>query len=313
MSHEKLPSPIKSKVKLIFEDTQLNATVAVNAYRSLSLRDKPSVIVTSFAESTNAIAPLADRAKIPFIGCSPTRDFLHGHPFTFRHWTDPESMSPLLVDEIVRLGKRKISVVFSEHPAMTEFAKYFQAYATPRGITFTSVSSLLPGDTDFRAISTQIISKKPDGVVYFLLPPQPSQFAKQLRALDPHVPLFSFVNTESEGEVAASAGAMEGVIYVGPRFSADFIEEFRARHNGGYPEICSGNFYDIIQMLGLAVRAGKCSREELREFIAGLTTFSGVAGDYGVSNEREFKLSVELRTIQRGTFVRKTIDHTPLH
>jgi branched-chain amino acid transport system substrate-binding protein len=304
MSHEKLPSDVRSRVKLVFEDTQLNASVAVNAYRSLTQRERPDIIVSSFAESTNAIGPIANRAGVPFIGCSPTRDFLRGHPFTFRHWTEPESMAPLLVDEMIRQGRRKVGLVFSEHPAMAEFARYFQTYGASRGLSFASVSSLLPSDTDFRATITQITSKHPDSVVYFLLPPQPSQFTKQFRAIDQKTPFFSFVNTESEGEVAAAAGAMEGVIYAGPTFSADFIEEFKDRHSGGYPEICSGNFYDIVQMIGQAASAGKCSGDGLRNFIAGLQKFSGVAGEYGVSPDREFKLNVELRTVKNGTFAK---------
>ncbi|MFN4895142.1 MAG: ABC transporter substrate-binding protein [Pseudomonadota bacterium] len=304
MSHDKLPEAIRQRVKLVFEDTQLNATVAVSAHRALAIRARPDVLVVSFAESVQALAPIAQRSKTPLIGCGPTRDFLTDRPFTFRHWTDPESMSPLLVDELLRQEKREIALVFSEHPAMADFAQYFQKYGQSRGIKFVMASSLLPGDTDFRSIVTQITSKKPQAVVYFFLPPQPSQFAKQFRSLDPNTPLFSFINTESEGEVAAANGALEGVVYVGPKFSDNFIQEFKERHQGGYPEICSGNFYDIVQMLGQAAAAGSCSGESLRAFIQGLKSFNGVAGSYGISDTREFKLNLELRTVRDGTFVK---------
>lgn len=304
MSHEKLPEEARKRVRLLFEDTQLNASVAVSAHRSLALREHIDALVVSFAESVQALAPIADRSKTPLIGCAPTRNFLRGRPFTFRHWTDPESMSPLLVDELLRQGKRELGLVYSEHPAMTDFAAYFQKYASSRGVQFTMVSSVLPSDTDFRGIATQIAAKKPHGVVYFLLPPQPSQFAKQYRALDSATQLYSFINTESEGEVLAARGALEGVIYVGPTFTERFIKEFKERHQGSYPEICSGNFYDIVQMLGQAALAGKCSGEGLREFISGLKSFEGVAGSYGITPEREFTLTVELRTVRGGTFVK---------
>jgi branched-chain amino acid transport system substrate-binding protein len=302
MSHENLPELVRQKVTLLFEDTQLNASVAVNAHRALTLRARPDVVVVAFAESINALAPIAERSKTPLIGCGPTRDFLRDRPFTFRHWTDPESMSPLLVDELLRQGKRELGLVYSEHPAMSDFAQYFEKYARSRGLKFSMISSVLPNDTDFRGIATQIVSKKPQGVVYFLLPPQPSQFAKQYRALDSSTPLFAFINTESEGEVAAASGALEGVVYVGPKFSDEFIQEFSNRHQGSYPEICSGNFYDIVQMLGQASEAGKCSGDDLREFIGSLKSFDGVAGKYGISETREFTLSVELRTVGGGRF-----------
>jgi hypothetical protein len=91
---------------------------------------------------------------------------------------------------------------------------------------------------------------------------------------------------------------------VGPKFSDNFIQEFKERHQGGYPEICSGNFYDIVQMLGQAAAAGSCSGESLRAFIQGLKSFNGVAGSYGISDTREFKLNLELRTVRDGTFVK---------
>jgi hypothetical protein len=96
---------------------------------------------------------------------------------------------------------------------------------------------------------------------------------------------------------------MEGVIYVGPKFSDAFIQEFKDRHQGGFPEICSGNFYDIVQMLGAAVRSGACSGDTLRAYLASLGSFEGVAGSYGVSASREFTLNLELRTVRNGTFV----------
>jgi hypothetical protein len=63
-------------------------------------------------------------------------------------------------------------------------------------------------------------------------------------------------------------------------------------------------FFDIVQMIGQAASAGKCSGDGLRNFIASLQKFRGFAGEYGVSPEREFKLNVELRTVKNGTFTK---------
>jgi branched-chain amino acid transport system substrate-binding protein len=306
LSHEKLPPEVRDRVKLVFEDTQMNATVAVGAYRALSTRQKLNAVVVAFAESSNALAPIVNKAGIPFIGCAPTHTFFKDRPFAFRHWTDAEHMSPPIVDELLRQERRVVGLVHSEHPAMSEFADYFKRYAESRGITFANVESILPSDTDFRGIAARTSSKKPDAVVYFLLPPQPSQFAKQYRVIDSQTPMFAFVNTESENEVEAAQGALEGVIYAAPRFIPSFVEDFSARYAGSYPEIYSGSFYDIIQMFGQAAQHGKCSPLELRDFLAGLKSFSGVAGEYGVTDGRDFQLQVELRTVKGGKFILKT-------
>ncbi|MEN9846100.1 MAG: hypothetical protein RIS36_1247 [Pseudomonadota bacterium] len=304
MSYQTLSPEIQRRLKLIFEDTRLDATVALSAYRSVTNRERIDAAVVSFAESAAAIAPIADRERIPFIGCAPTRQFLRDRPFTFRHWTDAESMTPVLLEEIQRHGTNNLALVYSEHPAMTEFGTYFERYARERGLQFSMVSSVLPSDADFRALAAKMVAKRSGGVVYFLLPPQTSQFTRQYRSIDKSASMFSFVNTESEGEVRAAGGAMEGIVYVGPKFSEEFIREFKSQHQGGFPEICSGNFYDIVQMFAEALRVDACSGDKLREFLANLRTFHGVSGDYGVSDEREFKLNLELRTVRDGTFVR---------
>lgn len=303
LSYSRLAADIRKRLTLVYEDTRMTASVAVSAHRSLVNRVKPDVLLVSFAESVEALAPIAQSSRTPLIGCAPTRGFLKGRPFVFRHWTDAESMSPHLFEELKRRGLRRLGVVYSEHPAMQEFEHYFRTYGEARGLEFVMASSVLPTDTDLRGVAIQIASKRPDAVVYFLLPPQPSIFTKQYRLLDPKTPFFAFINTESEHELRAAQGAMEGVVYVGPVFSPSFISDFSAHYHGNYPEICSGNFYDMVQMLGAAVADNRCSGESLRQFIGGLTSFTGVAGTYGIDGSREFRLPVELRTVRGGRFV----------
>jgi DNA-binding LacI/PurR family transcriptional regulator len=70
------------------------------------------------------------------IACAPTREFFKDRPFIFRLWTDAEQMSPILVDELLKQGRKEIGLVFSEHPAMSDFAEYFRKYAESHGIKF---------------------------------------------------------------------------------------------------------------------------------------------------------------------------------
>ncbi len=302
LSHKRLPEEARQRLTLVYEDTQLNASVAVTAHRALVSRAPIDALLVAFSESTHALAPLAEKSATPLIGCAPTREYLTGRQFVFRHWVDAESMSPLLLEELQRQGRRRLGLVYSEHPAQAEFARYFQSYARERGVEFVMVSSVLPNETDFRGIAAQIAGKQPDGVVFFLLPPQPSPFARQYRVLDRSTPLFAFINTESENEVRAAQGALEGVVYVGPQFSKSFVSDFSEQYGGNYPENCSGNFYDMVQMLGQAVQRNQCRGEQLREFLTGLTSFTGAGGTYGITPQREFRMPVELRTVHDGKF-----------
>lgn len=69
-------------------------------------------------------------------------------------------------------------------------------------------------------------------------------------------------------------------------------------NKGDYPEGLSGSFYDLVLLLGKAVSNNTCSGENLRDYLAGVKSFTGIAGTYGVNTNREFEIPVELRTIQ---------------
>ncbi|MFN4894242.1 MAG: hypothetical protein ACK5GN_11880 [Pseudomonadota bacterium] len=94
------------------------------------------------------------------------------------------------------------------------------------------------------------------------------------------------------------------MVYVGPHFTESFVRDFSEQYGGNYPEICSGNFYDMVQMLGQAVLQNRCNGDSLRGFVAGLTSFTGAGGTYGISPQREFRMPVELRTVSNGTFAK---------
>jgi ABC-type branched-subunit amino acid transport system substrate-binding protein len=298
LAYEDLPEEIRRRMTLRFDDTQMKPAVAVNAFRAQMAKKRPDAVVVGLSESTNAVGPITGREKTVMFGIGPSRAFLENNPFAFRHWVDPEGMSPMLVSEILRQGIKKIAVLHSEHPAQAVFAAYFIPYANAHGLKVVSEASFNPEEVEFRGVISQILSKDPEAIVYFALPPQPSALTRQIRNVNRSLPLFAFINTESLTEIKNAQGAMNGVVYTGPAFSEEYIKRYAARFAGDYPEGVAGSFYDVTKILGKAVEANVCSGEELKGFLSGLKSFSGIAGSYGVNQSREFELPVELRTIR---------------
>ena len=297
---DKLPAEVKGRMSMQFEDTQMKPAVAVNAFKSQFAKSRPDALIVGFSESTNAISPLAARERLVMFGIGPSRKFLDKNLFAFRHWVDPETMSPILLKEIKRKGLKRIGVIFSEHPAQAAFAEYFVPYVKKEGLEIVAQASILPEDSELRGVVSQVLGKKPDALVYFVLPPQPSILTKAVRTVNPTIPMYAFINTESLTEILNSQGAMDGVVYASPNFSKEFITEYASKYDGDYPEGLSGSFYDVVTILGKAVEQNICSGDGLRDYINGVTRFSGIAGTYGINQGREFEIPVKLKVIKNG-------------
>jgi hypothetical protein len=89
-------------------------------------------------------------------------------------------------------------------------------------------------------------------------------------------------------------------VYASPNFSKEFITEYASKYDGDYPEGLSGSFYDVVTILGKAVEQNICSGDGLRDYINGVTRFSGIAGTYGINQGREFEIPVKLKVIKNG-------------
>lgn len=300
---ESLSPDIRDRISLRVDDTQMKPAVAVNAFKSQISRGKPDVTLVAFSESTNAVSPIAAREGVVMIGIGPSRKFLDGNELAFRHWVDPEGMSPVLVKELKAKGYARVGVIYSEHPAQAEFARYFVPFARKEGLEVVVEASILPDELELRSVVSQVLSKKPDTIVYFVLPPQPSVLTKAIRSVNKKIPLHAFIYTESLTEIQNAAGAMEGVVYAAPAFSEDFQERYARKYQGDYAEGISGSFYDSILLLGHAAAANACTGVELQRFLSGVKSFTGIAGTYGVNETREFPIPVQLKTIQNGKIV----------
>ena len=296
-----LPENLQSRISLVFEDTEMKPSVGLRA--TMKLIADPSVIgLSGFgSETVSAIVDILERRKITGVFVTPDRKPLLGKSYLFRHWVDGSDLQAVLAPILKAKGLRKIALVYSELPAMLGFADTLSDSAKSLGLEVVSKQNLLPAETDFRTVISSTLRSKPDAIFFFFLPPQISNFMKQLRVADRNTPVYSYINTENSYEVTAANGMMDGIVYAGPTFTPEFIAAFSARYHE-YPEFASGNIYDIVQMFALAVQSGACTGEEVQKRIAELHDFDGALGHYGVTDVNDFRFPVRPKIIRDGKF-----------
>ena len=169
---EELPEELRSRIEIVFEDTQMQPTVGLSSARRL-MNDSQVVALTGFgAETVSAISASVEQSAVPGVFVTPDYRPIKGSRFLFRHWVDGKDMLPILIPELRRRNIKSVALVYSENPAMSGFGALAETELQTQGYKLGYRYTLLPSETDFRTISSSIRSSKVDGVLFFFLPPQ---------------------------------------------------------------------------------------------------------------------------------------------
>jgi branched-chain amino acid transport system substrate-binding protein len=124
---------------------------------------------------------------------------------------------PLLGDYAVDVlkVKRCAAIFFADNEAYVDLAKLFRAHTEPKGIKFVEYIGVRSADTDFSAVSTRVVSAKPDCVLFFTLGPTAANLAIQLKqaGLPPEAKLIGQTGVASPQLVKIGGAAVEGLVF----------------------------------------------------------------------------------------------------
>jgi hypothetical protein len=98
-------------ITLEIEDHAFQAPKAVTAAQKLLEIDKVQGLITEFSFVTNAVAPLAFKSKVLFLGVSPAVSFLKINPNAFKTFLDYEQGCRKIAEYWRRTGVTKVAVL----------------------------------------------------------------------------------------------------------------------------------------------------------------------------------------------------------
>lgn len=291
----------RNKLGLFFEDDQLNGAKALTAFRAHA-NTGVDLLVLFGGQSGSALIPLLEKRKILSFTITAKQGLVEATQFAFRHWIDSETQAKLLVPALVSRQLGKVAVFVSTHEATLDMANKFEQQAAEENISIALREEYPPQDKDFRIpISKMKKAGSAEAIVLALLPGQLSAFLRQREELGVELPLYGFSTVENGAELEVAGEAMEGIVYVGPSYSSDFIKKY-IRKYGSYPEIAAGNAYDIVLMISQALDRGLRSADEISKYLRDLRKFHGTMGIYGAGDHNDFLLPGSLKTVREGRF-----------
>lgn len=294
-------------LQVIYEDDQFSPAKTVAAFSKLVEVDKVNVLISIGSTPSNAIAPLADKNKIPLIAWASDTHVAKGHPYVLRSWVSGEGEGKAIAAELkVRAYKRPSLLIATSDYARSVQAGLVEALGGPAAL---ALNEEYEGTAqDFKLFLLKARAKESDAIGLCLNPGQSALVAKQARILGMRVNFFGCEMLHDRNEISQAQGALEGAWFV----TGDVDPTFRERYMNLYASdsIISGAavHYDVARLLVQAAKLGVGSESLMRNILSSGES-RGQVGTFSVKSEggdQWIDIALIVREIKGNGFVSVT-------
>jgi branched-chain amino acid transport system substrate-binding protein len=304
-------------VQVLFEDDQSKPDQAVILANKLITQDKVLMLLgASFGSTTNAIAAVVDKLKIPHLSATAwTKADLRLVPQTFYFLVDFETVMDQMLGYIAKdLGVKRIGMLRLTREYGQIASEALAKLKAKHGIEVVKEERGNDPDTDFTPQLTNIRAAKPEAMISWFANPAGAISIKNMRQLGLNVPVLGPVSMATRPMITAGGPAAEGTILQSfiaaddplPRQKA-FVDAFNKKH-GKLPEVFESVGFDMAQVGFMALKKVGGDRPDpakLRDEIE-RTQYDGVALilRYNAKVHEPDAQSILFTKVQKGRFVR---------
>ncbi len=286
------------------EDSAYDPARAITAFRKLNQIDRVSLIYNFGGPTSAAIAPLAERAKLPSLLWATDPTLSIGFQYAIRFTNRSEEFTSVLTKQLALRGIKRLGIVVTENQYLNNMLDGVRG-TLGQGQTLSVIDTVEPGINDFRSTVSKIKHGYYDAVGVFLLSGQVGQFYRQLQEQNVTVATFGTDFFEDSNEIRTARGAMEGAVYANNSVDTAFAERYRAQFDNDVQLTYAGSGYDFAMLACSTVNINHSAQEIIHE-LESETIREGILGQYNfVQNEdgdRYFKYPVVLKQVAGTTY-----------
>ncbi len=281
-------------LKLVYYDTQGDATKAVQAATRLIKEDRVSAIIgPSTTGETMAVIPVVENAGIPLISCAA------GIKITepVKRWVFKTAQNDSLAVERIydHLKKRNISnvaIITVSDGFGASGREQLKLRAKASGITIVSDEIYGPNDTDMAAQLVKIRGGKAQAIICWGTNPGPAKVARYARQLGLNLPLYMSHGVSSKKFIELAGDAAEGIILPSGRVIVasvlpksdqqkksllSYVNDYK-KHFKVEGDHFGGHAWDAVMLLKGAIERGDGSPASIRSEIENTRNFKGIGG-----------------------------------
>ena len=273
------------KLEVVSRDDNASPGDAVRVAEELVSREKVALLTGGFLSHVGlAVASFAKEQKVVFVAAEPLTDKIvweNGNAYTFRLRASTYMQVHMLVEEAVKLGKKRWAIIYPNYEygqsAVASFKRLMQERQP--GIEFVAEQAPPLGKIEAGAVAQAIADAKPDAIFNVTFGPDLQKLVREgtTRGVFKDVAVVSLLGGEPEYLDPLKEETPAGWIVTGypwdqiktPEHDA-FLKAYQAKF-GDYPRLGSVVGYAALYSVAEALRkAGGTDTEKIRAAMADL-------------------------------------------
>ncbi len=293
LAHEMRGEVLGRPIEVVLVDNKSEKVEAANAMARLIDKEKVVAVVGSFGSSLSlAGGPLAMKAGIPVMGCSPTNPLVtKDNPYYFRAcFIDPfqgEVMARFAFNELGAKTAAIVQDVAQDYSVgLASFFRKAFIELTGDENSIVAMTSFQTGDSDFTAQLTHVIAQNPDVIFMPSYYQDMAQFAIQAKQLGVTATLLGGDAIEAPELITVGGDASEGIRF-STHYSAEaaereaskvFAEAYQKKYNK-IPNAFAALGYDAYMLIVDAIEAANSAEPQaIRDTLANFKNHEAVTG-----------------------------------
>jgi branched-chain amino acid transport system substrate-binding protein len=282
------------RLAALYEDDQLQSSVAVAAVQKLISGQRVSVIIGPVASSsTIAAAKVAEASHVVLISPASTANDISGlSPWVFRTIAPDTYEAEAMAKYTLQKGHKRVAIACVDNAGTKGPAMVFKTYFQNNQGQIVAFEIVPQGVTDVRVQISKLAEAKPDAVYLLGYALELGSMIKQFREQDPSTPILSFQVMEEPKVREIAGSAAEGVVFTSPTIYGNFatgkqkafIDAYKAKY-GEDPGIFAANAYDAVYVLVETIRRYGGDAEKVRDGLSKVRAFEGASGTFDINEK----------------------------
>jgi len=291
-------------VKLIFYDTEGDATKTVTATNKLIQKDNVDVIIgPTTSGNSMAIIPIVEKDKVPLISCAASvKIVVPVKPYVFKTPQTDTMAVEKIYSTLKAKGVKKVAIITVSDGYGDSGRVELQRLAPDYGLSIVADERYGGKDTDMSAQLTKIKGTDAQAIICWGTNPGPAVIAKNRKQLGITIPLYNSHGVASPKFIELSGDSAEGTFLPAgklivvdqlaandPQRSvlAKYKADYEGKFGAGTVNTFGGHAWDAFQLAVMAIeradKAGKADRDGIRDELEKITNFVGTGGIFNFS------------------------------
>ena len=263
-------------LEVVSRDDNATPGDAVRTAEELVSREGVVLLTGTFLSHVGlAVADFAKQRQIPFVAAEPLTDKIvweGGNKYTFRLRASTYMQTSMLVEEAVKLGKKRWALVYPNYEYGQSAVASFKQLMTARqpGVEFVVEQAAPLNKIDAGSVAQAVADARPDAIFNVTFGADLQKFVREgtTRGLFKDLPVFSVLGGEPEYLDPLRDEAPVGWVVTGyPWYAIDtpehkaFLDAYRAKFND-YPRLGSVVGYAALISVAEGLRKAKSTEPE---------------------------------------------------